>query len=87
MCGGVGDVNVLLCNWLCVQVMHVTFFIFYSPVVGKTGFLPRVLTRPDLLLYSIKFNEFFVVFIGIDRYEESTSLFCKSTIQSHVLFF
>ena len=71
-------------------IFYFLFFILNSsssPVDYKTGFLPRVPTRQDLPLNFMKFNEFFVVLIGIERYEESTSLFCKSTIQSHILFF
>jgi len=59
----------------------------YSPVASKTGFFTRESTRADLPWFTMKFNDFNPVLIGIECHEESTSLFINSTSKSQILFF
>jgi len=92
LCGGVG-VTMLKVGAGCLFDSCIGFFFLFfvvflfkshllRPYSVKRVFLPRDPTRPDLPWYTMKLNDFYVVLIGIERHEEITSLFYKSTSQS-----
>jgi len=80
-------------RWFKSRVANISFFFlfFYAhllrPSILKRVVLTRDSTRPDLLQYTMKFNDFYVVLIGIESHEDSTSLFCKSTSQILIIFY
>ena len=90
MHGAVVDVFSLYCCRSHVRVMRWQFFKYFFylsfflnssslPVYCKTGFLTRESTRSDLPWYTMKFNDFYAVLIGIEWHEECRGLFFKST--------